>query len=269
MSVDLGLEGRVVLVTGGGGGIGQATALELARHGAVLAVVESQEDAGKATVAAIEATGGTACGFVADVRDEESMDAAVSGAESALGPIHGVVTCAGLAKPSPAESMPLEDWENVLSVNITGTFLTARLAARRMLPRGEGAMVLIGSTDSFGGQDGRANYAASKHAIVGLAKSLAYDWGPRGIRVNVVCPGPVDTPMMRSATAATGIVPEQLYLPRTPLGHLTSPLDQARAITYLLSDYSANITGAILPVDSGLTAGFLSDLPVPATGGQR
>lgn len=267
MTDGFGLQDRVVLVTGGGGGIGEATAVELALHGAAVAVVEEREEAASVTVAAIRAAGGAARAFVADVRDEDSLDDAVASVESSLGPIYGVATCAGVTKPEAAETMALADWERVLAVNLTGTFLAARLAARRMLPRGAGAMVLIGSTDSLGGQAQRASYAASKHAVVGLARSLAFDWGPRGIRVNVVCPGPVDTPLLRYATGRTGIVPEQLYLPRTALGRLSRPVDQARAITYLLSDYASEITGATLPVDGGLTAGYLSQLPVAASGG--
>lgn len=256
MTLGLGLEDRVVLVTGAGGGIGSAVSLEVAAQGAKVAVLDSQSDNAESTVAAIEALGGTAVALVCDVRSEESMSPAIDAVEERLGPIFGVVTCAGLNLPGRADLMPIEDWDTVIGVNLTGTFITSRLAARKMLPRGEGAMVLIGSTDSLGGQDSRAHYAASKHAVIGLGRSLAADWGRSGLRVNVVCPGPVDTPLLHRNNA--GLI-DELFLPRMPIKRLAQGSDQARAVTYLLSDYSDYITGAVLAVDGGLSAGYLTN----------
>jgi NAD(P)-dependent dehydrogenase (short-subunit alcohol dehydrogenase family) len=262
MAIDFGLEGRVVLVTGAGGGIGSATALEAASQGASIAVLDTREEEAQRTAAEVDALGGTGRAFTVDVRDESSVEAAVDDIEASMGPIYGVVPCAGITMPCSAEEMPLEDWEAVIGVNLTGTFLTARCAARKMLQRNEGAMVLLGSIDSLGGQDGRAHYAATKHGVIGLARSLACDWGRRGIRVNVVCPGPVETPMMRKANAGLkggGSVVDNLYLPRMPIGRLAQPEDEARAIVYLLSDYAAYITGAVMSVDGGMSTGYLSN----------
>jgi NAD(P)-dependent dehydrogenase (short-subunit alcohol dehydrogenase family) len=253
----IGLQGRVILVTGAGG-IGGATAVEAAKHGATIALFDLRREALDQTVAAVEAVGGRAIGYEVDVTSEESLSSAIDDVEANVGPIYGVVPSAGMTKPMPAIDMPLDVFQKIISINLTGTFLTARLAARKMLPRGEGAMVLLGSVAAFGGISGRTNYCASKFGVVGMAKTMAIEWGPAGLRVNVVCPGPVDTPLLRGAVSQEEL--ETMFFPRMPIGRLAMPEDEARAIVYLLSSYSAYVTGAVLPVDGGLVAGYQTDI---------
>jgi NAD(P)-dependent dehydrogenase (short-subunit alcohol dehydrogenase family) len=154
--------------------------------------------------------------------------------------------------------MPLEDWNATIGLNLTGSFLTARLAARRMMPRGNGAIVFISSILGVGGLAGRAAYSATKFGVIGMAKCMAIDFGPYGIRVNTVCPSPVEGPMLRAVYTQEGL--EDQFLSRNPLGRLSEPEEQAHAILYLLSDYSSYINGAVLNVDGGMSAGYMNDL---------
>jgi len=211
------------------------------------------------TLAAVEVIGGRGAAYVADVRDGEAVEAAVEATESKLGPIYGLVTAAGNTRPSPASTMPAEDWHTVIDVHLTGTFLTVQSAGRRMLERGEGAVTMIGSVASFSGVQSRANYVTAKHGLVGLARTLAIEWGPAGVRVNIVCPGPVDTPLFRGEFSDEDAM-ARLFLPRLPLGRLSKPEDPARAAVLLLSDYASYITGVALPVDGGLSAGNVTDI---------
>jgi len=257
---DFGLEGRVVVISGGAGGIGSAAAVELGQHGAKVALLDLRAEESKQTVEDVEAVGGVAKAFSADVTNEESVQNALDAVEAELGPIYGVVPAAGITRPARADQMPFEDFKAIVDVNLTGTWLVARAAAQRIIARGDsGSMVLIGSIDSLGGHEGRSNYAATKHGVVGMAKSLALDWGRLGIRVNVVCPGPVETPMLLNVFSQSGIL-DKLFYPRMPIGRLAKPADEARAITYFLSDYSDYVTGAVMPVDGGLATGFLSQI---------
>jgi NAD(P)-dependent dehydrogenase (short-subunit alcohol dehydrogenase family) len=259
MSVNWGLEDKVVLVTGGGGGIGGAIATEVGRQGGKVAIVDaSLAEASRAA----EQTGlgeDRARPYEADVRDLVALEKVVADVEASLGPIWGVAACAGITRPAASVNMSAADWSAVIDVNLTGSFLTAQACARPMLERGEGSIVLIGSTNALGGQAERPNYAASKHAVIGLARSLAIEWGRSGIRVNVVAPGPVDTPMYRAVNSEEMV--RITTLPRVPLGKLAEPEDEANACLFLMSSASSHITGAVLPVDGGLTAGFFTNIP--------
>lgn len=257
MTIDLGLRDRVVVLTGSGG-IGVAAAAEMASQGAAIAFIDHDPDALAAAVAHIEQQGGRALGLTADVRDEDAIEIALERIETEIGPIYGLVPSAGITRPSPAQEMPTQRWHDVIDVNLTGTFLVARLAARRMLPRGRGAMVFLSSIDGLGGHDGRANYCASKWGVIGMAKAMALDWGRFGVRVNTVCPGPVDSPMFRAVFDQDEI--DRMFIPRIALGRLPTLQEQARAVTFLVSDYAAGITGAVLAVDGGMSAGYLTDL---------
>jgi NAD(P)-dependent dehydrogenase (short-subunit alcohol dehydrogenase family) len=259
--IDFGMRDRVVLVTGAGSGIGREVAGRVAAGGGRVAVVDLNEADADRVVAEIKEAGGTAAAFSADVRSEADITAAVTRAEELLGPLDGVVACAGISRPGPAEDMTLEAWSQVVDTNLTGAFLTARVAGSRLLGRG-GSMVLVSSVDGMGGHAGRVHYTASKFGLSGITKSLAIEWGRRGVRVNAVAPGPVDTPLLRAIHSDEALAAGILV--RTPLGRLATPADQANAILFLLSDAAAFVTGVLLPVDGGLTAGCFNDEPLPA-----
>lgn len=256
--VSFDLTNRVVVVTGAGSGIGAGLVEAALQQGAVVAMVDVDQGALEAVRAGLSDTGRVrAVPFTVDLTDRAAVFSTFDGIVSEFETVHGVVACAGISRPSASSEQDPSDWSAVLEVNMSGAFYTAQ-AAFRAMPDG-GSIVLIGSTDSLGGQSERTVYAASKHGVLGLARSLAIEWGRSGIRVNVVAPGPVDTPMARKIHTPESL--EETFVRRIPLGRMSTVADQANACLFLLSDASAFISGAVLPVDGGLTAGYFNDFP--------
>jgi gluconate 5-dehydrogenase len=191
--------------------------------------------------------------ITADVRVESEVDALFKGAVEKYGRIDGVVNCAGIEeKFIDARDMSLEIFEQTMSTNVTGSFLIARAAGRVMVPQGSGSIVLIGSILSAVGYGGNAAYTASKGAVLQLGKALAVDWSKFGVRVNVIGPGPVATPM--SAESLKDPVKSAWMKERIPIGRPANPNEIAKACAFLLSDEASFITGAFIPVDGGWLA---------------
>lgn len=253
--INFGLDGKVVVVTGGASGIGLTTARALVKDGAKVMILDMKEDGVTAALDELRTLGADVQGAALDIRDETALQNALIETERRLGIPFGLVASAGTSTASPAEAQGIEEWERVLSVNTTGTFLCCRTFGARMLQAGEGAIVVIGSVSGLGAQAGRVAYATSKFAVNGLVKSLALEWGRRNVRVNCIAPTLVDTPMLR-ANLPIGFVSS--IVDRTPMARIASSEDIALTAMALLSDATAFVTGTILPVDGGLTAGYMT-----------
>jgi NAD(P)-dependent dehydrogenase (short-subunit alcohol dehydrogenase family) len=237
------------IVTGAGSGIGQAVATALAEAGYSVLCVDFNADAADRVAATLE----RAAPFALDVRDEQATDRAVAAA-CRLGPLTSVVTCAGANAKATAHEMELDAFRTVMDVNVAGTFLTCRAAARRMIADGtQGSMVLIGSINSVLALANQAAYATSKSAVMMLGKVLAIDWAPFGIRVNIVGPGLTRTP--RAAAMIADEAKMAWAMERIPLKRVAEPKDIADVCTFLLSDQARHVTGAFLPVDGGWMTG--------------
>jgi len=249
--------GRVALITGGASGIGLATADRLLEAGWKVAVAD--RDATALTAwhqRAGESTGVLLTPF--DVTDEPAAQAAVARAAEVLGGLDGVVNAAGIAADIPALDTPVELFRRVLDVNVTGTFIVARAAARVMKERGGGAIVNLASVAGLRGSKGRSAYGASKGAVVVLTQVLANDLARYGIRVNAVAPGPVDTPMVRAMHTAAD---RELWTRHIPMRRYGTPEEIASVIEVLLDGTrSGYITGEIIAVDGGFRgAGIVAD----------
>ena len=239
------LDGKSALVTGASGGIGAGIARALHAQGAKVALSGTRRDALEALAAEL---GERAAVCPADLREAGAAEALIAAAEAACGPLAILVNNAGLTKDGLALRMKDEDWATVLDVDLAAPFRLARAALRGMLKRRAGRIIGIGSVVGATGNPGQANYAAAKAGLVGMSKALAQEVGSRGITVNVIAPGFIETPM----TDALSEEQRTRLIGGIPLGRMGMPADVAGATVFLASDEAAWITGAVLHVNGGM-----------------
>jgi NAD(P)-dependent dehydrogenase (short-subunit alcohol dehydrogenase family) len=249
------LEGKVALVTGAASGIGAACALRFAEEGAAVAGLDLAEPDGGDWAEA--ATRAPAARFqVADVRDEPAVAAAVAAVRDGLGRIDVLVNSAGVAGGGRVHLMEVADWERVLDVNLKGTFLVSRHVVPVMLEQGSGSIIHLASVEGLEGFEGGSAYNASKGAVVLLTRNMAIDYGRQGIRVNALCPGFIETPLLDGLLGSPELAPlADAIREAHQLGRLGRPREIANAALFLASDEASFVTGVALPVDGGYTAG--------------
>jgi NAD(P)-dependent dehydrogenase (short-subunit alcohol dehydrogenase family) len=254
VSIMNGIESGVALVTGAGSGIGRATALRFAREGARVAVADVDEAAAGETARLIEEAGGEAAVFRVDVSDPAAVAGLVDGVVERFGGLDVAHNNAGIEGESgPITEQSIENYDRVLDVNLRGVFLSMRAEIPAIAARGGGAIVNTASVAGLVGAAGLSPYYASKHAVVGLTRSVAAEVADDGIRVNAVCPGVIDTPMIArftggDADAVAGIVAPQM------MDRMGDPEEVAAAVVWLCSDDASFVTGVALPVDGGYVA---------------
>ena len=241
---------RVAIVTGGASGIGLAISERTAADGAAVAIFDLNRDAADAAAGKIEAAGGTAMGIAVDVTDRTGIDAAVAEVKARLGPATILVNSAGMTGFDPFLDIQLEKWNRILEVNLTGTFNCCQAVIPDMLEAGWGRIVNISSSSVHSGSARMTHYVAAKSGVVGLTKALALEFAPRGITVNTIPPGFIDTPMLRSAADA-GSVSIERSVGTTPVGRVGRPEDIAAACAFLVSEEASYVTGQVIGVNGG------------------
>ncbi len=235
------LVGTVAVVTGGASGIGAACAVRLAAEGAIVATVDIADGVD----------------YVVDVRDEAAIEAAFADVVGTHGRLDAVVHAAGVAGGGPVHLLEQDEWDRVVDINMKGTYLVDKHAAIHMLAAGRGSIVNISSIEGLEGTEGGSAYNASKGGVVTLTKSMAIDYGRKGIRVNCICPGGIDTPLLRDIVAAPGLERYRDAMRDAHLlGRFGRPEEIAAAAAFLASDDASFITGHSLVVDGGFTAGL-------------
>jgi len=251
------LNGKVALITGGASGIGRATALLFAREGAAVAVVDVNESEGQAVVRTIVNEGGKAIFVRADVSKAADCQFAVQQTVKQLGKLDVLFNNAGIIRRASATELSEEDWNRVMAVNVKSVFLLSKYTIPIMTRAGGGTIINTASGWGLVGGPKAAAYCASKGAVVLLTKAMAIDHGAQNIRVNCICPGDIDTPMLRDEARQLG-QPERKFLAESaqrPLQRIGKPEEIAQAVLYLASDAASFITGIALVVDGGGLAG--------------
>lgn len=252
------VSGKNAMVTGAGGGIGRATARKFSAEGANVVVSDINSTGGEETVQLIKADGGKAIFIQADCSKSDDIDALINGAVEEYGSLDCVCNNAGIeGEIAPFAEQTIQNYDAIMNVNARGMFLCLRAEIREMLTSDGGAIVNLASIAGLIGFAGLAPYTASKHAVNGLTKNAAVEYGKDGIRVNSICPGGIDTRMLDSlAEQATGGTQssQEMMAPLHPLGRIGTPEEVAELIVWLCSDRASFITGANIPIDGGYVA---------------
>jgi NAD(P)-dependent dehydrogenase (short-subunit alcohol dehydrogenase family) len=245
---------RVAVVSGAGSGLGRAVATRLGSEGATVGCLDIAIGGADETVAAVVAAGGKARAYQCDVSDPASVRAAVDGVNADHGRIQLVVTCAGIGRFFDFVEMPFEEWQRIIAVNLTGTMLVCQAAMPYLLDGG-GHIVTVASNAGLMGQSFSAAYCASKGAVVNLTRALAVEYLSKGVTVNAIAPGGIDTPLQGvfGASIPEGASFKEIANAMTPLGS-ASPDEVAATIAHMLSDDARYMTGSIVSFDGGLTA---------------
>ncbi|MHA2231496.1 MAG: SDR family NAD(P)-dependent oxidoreductase [Candidatus Hodarchaeales archaeon] len=243
------LRNLVAIITGAAQGMGQAVAERFAEEGAILILTDIQQEKLKAVAVSFRERNINARDIHCDVSEEKQVQQLVSAVLSDLGRIDILVNCAGIIYPTRFHNMTIDEWDRVLAINLGGTFLLMRAVYPHMKAQGDGRIINFASTagltvSTFGG----AHYTASKHAVIGLTKAVAKEGGSFGVRVNAVCPGLIDTEMVRGWIDESAL---QKYEQSFPIARLGDPRDVAELVLYLASDRSAYITGASINISGG------------------
>lgn len=250
-----GLKDKVIIVTGGAGGIGSATCKRLAQEGAKVAVFDMNMQAAEALVAEIRNAQGQALAVQCDITSREGVDQAIATTQAALGPIDGLVNNAGWDVFKPFLKTNATEWDRLIQINLVGMLNMHHAVLPGMVERNAGRIVNIASDAARVGSSGEAVYAACKGGLLSFSKTLAREHSRNNITLNVICPGPTDTALLAGVTEGASN-PEKLreaFTRAIPLGRLGQPDDLASAIAFFLSDDASFITGQVLSVSGGLT----------------
>jgi NAD(P)-dependent dehydrogenase (short-subunit alcohol dehydrogenase family) len=248
------LAGKVAVVTGAGRGLGLGIAQELAKAGANVAVLELDSESAEDAAEELGKTGVDARPYPTDVTQSDQVDAAFDAVARDFGRIDIAVNNAGISRVGPfTQDVTDEDWHDSIAVMQTGVFFCMRAAGRIMLPQGSGSVVNISSIRGFSPNTGRMTYCAPKAAVIMMTKVAAGEWAPQGVRVNVICPGVLRTPMW-DEDVARGAIDEDFYLGVVPAHRLGETWEVGKLVLYLCSDGAAYVTGAVLTIDGALTS---------------
>src|SRR6478752_238155 len=257
----LGLSGRVAVVTGGGGGIGRTTAVSFAKAGAKGAVLDRDEKGLETTRSELRALGCDPVVAPCDTTNPENVAAAAAAVEKSLGPCSILVNTAAILRSGGLDTLSLAEWNTTLAVNLTGYFLCAQTFGQQMRKLGRGSLVHVASVAGSNAQGFSGAYSVSKAGVVMLSRQLASEWGPHGIRSNVVSPGLVVTPMSQAFYDTPGVTERRTAV--VPMRRIGAPQDMADAILFLASDRASYINGDEIVVDGGYARTLMSHVPRP------